>query len=66
MTGGSSLPTLPPARLPAVRAELGLLREAVDRKFADPARRALVHTADSQGIGGRHLTGERTPRGEPW
>ncbi|MFJ9079579.1 DUF2254 domain-containing protein [Streptomyces sp. NPDC102278] len=60
------LDTSPPAHLPAVRAELGLLREAVDRKFADPARRALAHTADSQGIGGRHLTGERTPRGEPW
>lgn len=58
------LDSLPPAHRPAVRAELELLREAVDRKFADPVRRALAHTADSQGIGGRHRPGERTPRGD--
>ncbi|WP_308296877.1 DUF2254 domain-containing protein [Streptomyces sp. ISL-44] len=54
------LETQPPERLPAVRAELALLEEAVQRAFTDPARRASAQTADRQGIGG-----ERRPRSEP-
>ncbi|WP_327418694.1 DUF2254 family protein [Streptomyces sp. NBC_01233] len=54
------LETLPAERLPAVRAELALLEESVQREFADPARRASAQTADRQGIGGG-----RPPRSEP-
>ncbi|WP_234323707.1 DUF2254 domain-containing protein [Streptomyces sp. NRRL F-2580] len=46
------LETLPDERLPAVRAELALLDEAVRRAFTDPARRAAARTADRQGLGG--------------
>ncbi|MDT9687327.1 DUF2254 domain-containing protein [Streptomyces sp. P9(2023)] len=48
------LDTLPPEQHAAVRAELGLLREAVERKFTDPARRYIAEQADHQGIGGQH------------
>ncbi|WP_190039539.1 DUF2254 domain-containing protein [Streptomyces fructofermentans] len=48
------LDTLPASRLPAVRAELDLLRDSVERTFIDPGHRALASTADSQGIGGRY------------
>ncbi|WP_328929547.1 DUF2254 domain-containing protein [Streptomyces sp. NBC_00190] len=54
------LETQPAERLPAVRAELVLLDEAVQRSFTDPARRASARTADRQGIGGA-----RRPRSEP-
>ncbi|MFF3686279.1 DUF2254 domain-containing protein [Streptomyces sp. NPDC002187] len=47
------LDTLPAERLPAVRVELGLLDEAVERQFTDPVRRAMAQTPDPQGIGGR-------------
>ncbi|MFE9629605.1 DUF2254 domain-containing protein [Streptomyces sp. NPDC006463] len=47
-------------RLPAVRAELVLLEESVQRSFGDPARRASALTADRQGIGGG-----RGPRSRP-
>ncbi|MFG2981099.1 DUF2254 domain-containing protein [Streptomyces sp. NPDC048258] len=47
-------------RLPAVRAELALLEESVQRAFTDPARRATAQTADRQGIGGG-----RRPRSDP-
>ncbi|MEV4946938.1 DUF2254 domain-containing protein [Streptomyces sp. NPDC053755] len=46
------LDTLPPERHPAVREELGLLREALGRSFPDAARRAIAERADRQGIGG--------------
>ncbi|WP_326655450.1 DUF2254 domain-containing protein [Streptomyces sp. NBC_01750] len=46
------LDTLPAEHLPAVRAELGLLDESVEREFTDPFRRATARTGDSQGIGG--------------
>ncbi|MET9609295.1 DUF2254 domain-containing protein [Streptomyces sp. NPDC006512] len=46
------LETQPAERLTAVRAELGLLDEAVRRTFTDPARRATAQTPDRQGIGG--------------
>ncbi|MEV6394621.1 DUF2254 domain-containing protein [Streptomyces sp. NPDC051907] len=49
----SLLETLPPEHLPAVRTELDLLRESVERAFTDPARHAMAQTADRQGIGGR-------------
>ncbi|MFF5788700.1 DUF2254 domain-containing protein [Streptomyces sp. NPDC012693] len=47
------LDALPPEQHPAVRAQSDLLREAVEREFTDPARRAIAHRADLQGIGGR-------------
>ncbi|MFG3346062.1 DUF2254 domain-containing protein [Streptomyces sp. NPDC048018] len=46
------LEALPPERHPAVLRESSLLRESVERAFADPARRALAQQADLQGIGG--------------
>ncbi|MFF3325651.1 DUF2254 domain-containing protein [Streptomyces sp. NPDC002889] len=46
------LETLPDERLPAVRVELDLLEDAVERVFTDPLRRATAQTADPQGIGG--------------
>lgn len=46
--------TLPPARLPAVRIQLGLLQESVERVFTDPARRAVAQKADRQGLGGQY------------
>ncbi|MER5935106.1 DUF2254 domain-containing protein [Streptomyces sp. NPDC002054] len=45
--------TVLPAHQPAVRRELELLRESVEREFTDPARRAIAGRADRQGIGGR-------------
>ncbi|MEV5974739.1 DUF2254 domain-containing protein [Streptomyces sp. NPDC051921] len=48
------LDTLPASQHAAVRAEIGLLRESVDREFTDPARRALASRPDHQGIGGRY------------
>ncbi|QES52505.1 DUF2254 domain-containing protein [Streptomyces venezuelae] len=50
------LDTVPPDHRQAVRAELALLRESVERGFADPARRAIADRADRQGIGGRART----------
>ncbi|MFD4319102.1 DUF2254 domain-containing protein [Streptomyces sp. NPDC058548] len=47
------LDTLPPSQHAAVRAELSLLQEAVEREFTDPARRAIAQQPDHQGIGGR-------------
>jgi uncharacterized membrane protein len=47
------LATLPAPCGPALRAELDLLDDAVDRMFPDAPRRARARTADSQGIGGR-------------
>ncbi|MFF1902003.1 DUF2254 domain-containing protein [Kitasatospora sp. NPDC058218] len=54
------LTALPDDHLPAVRAELALLDDAVEREFTDPARRAGARTSDPQGIGGG-----RHPRGAP-
>lgn len=51
------LAALPDACGPAIRAELGLLDDAVDREFGDAPRRADARTADPQGIGGRHRHG---------
>lgn len=48
------LSTLPDGCGPALRAELGLLDDAVERSFGDAPRRADARTADSQGIGGGH------------
>ncbi|MEV6106978.1 DUF2254 domain-containing protein [Streptomyces sp. NPDC051940] len=48
------LDALPPEQHPAVRAQLSLLRESVEREFADPGRRAIAQQADHQGIGGQH------------
>ncbi len=45
--------SLPSAQHPAVQAELELLRQSVERAFADPAHRAVAECADRQGIGGR-------------
>ncbi|MET9899656.1 DUF2254 domain-containing protein [Streptomyces sp. NPDC006446] len=45
---------VPPAHLPAVRAELELLEESVEQSFSDSVRRAIAQTADRQGIGGRN------------
>ncbi|WP_454314889.1 DUF2254 domain-containing protein [Streptomyces phaeoluteigriseus] len=46
------LDTLPPSQHPAVRAELRLLEESIEREFPDAARRAIARGADRQGIGG--------------
>ncbi|MFB7605507.1 DUF2254 domain-containing protein [Streptomyces gardneri] len=48
------LDTLPPSQHAAVRAELSLLQEAIEREFTDPARRAIAQQPDHQGIGGRY------------
>ncbi|MFF7530304.1 DUF2254 domain-containing protein [Streptomyces bobili] len=47
------LDTLPPSQHPAVRAELSLLQESIEREFPDAARRAIAQDADRQGIGGQ-------------
>ncbi|MFD9305670.1 DUF2254 domain-containing protein [Streptomyces sp. NPDC060048] len=52
------LDSLPSPQLPAVRAELELLRESIEREFPDPARQAIARCADRQGIGG-HDEGPR-------
>ncbi|MGW7363429.1 DUF2254 domain-containing protein [Streptomyces sp. NPDC054841] len=46
------LDTLPEPHLAAVRTELKLLDESVERSFTDPALRATALTPDPQGIGG--------------
>ncbi|MFG2755470.1 DUF2254 domain-containing protein [Streptomyces wuyuanensis] len=43
---------LPEEHLEAVRTELRLLDEAVDREYSDPDRRTAALTPDRQGIGG--------------
>jgi uncharacterized membrane protein len=47
---------LPPARRPAIDAQLALLAAAVERAHPDPAERALAATADHMGLGG-HVSG---------
>lgn len=47
------LAALPDSYGPALRAELVLLDDAVERGFGDAPRRTLARTADPQGIGGR-------------
>jgi uncharacterized membrane protein len=47
------LDTLPPSQHPALRAELSLLQESIEREFPDAARRAIAQGADRQGIGGQ-------------
>ncbi|MEU1039483.1 DUF2254 domain-containing protein [Streptomyces sp. NPDC005907] len=46
------LDVLPSTQHPAVRAELSLLQESVEREFPDAARRAIAQGSDRQGIGG--------------
>ncbi|MFF0478543.1 DUF2254 domain-containing protein [Streptomyces sp. NPDC004284] len=48
------LDTLPPSQHDAVRTEISLLRESIDREFTDPARRAIAQQPDHQGIGGKY------------
>lgn len=50
------LDALPPEQKPAVRRQLTLLQESVERTFTDPSRRAVAQQADSQGIGGQSST----------
>ncbi|MET9613592.1 DUF2254 domain-containing protein [Kitasatospora indigofera] len=57
------LAALPDECGPALRAELALLDDAVERGFDDAPRRADARTADSQGIGGRRA--QDTPREPP-
>ncbi|MFE1546284.1 DUF2254 domain-containing protein [Streptomyces sp. NPDC058718] len=61
------LDALPPPQHPAVRTQLLLLQEAVEREFTDPARRSIAEQADHQGIGGQHpdVTGIRNVPGPP-
>lgn len=47
------LDTLPPPQHSALRTELRLLQESIEREFTDPARRAIAEQADHQGIGGQ-------------
>ncbi|MCT4357046.1 DUF2254 domain-containing protein [Streptomyces sp. Je 1-79] len=47
------LDTLPSSQHAAVRAEISLLEESIEREFTDPARRAIARQPDHQGIGGR-------------
>ncbi|WP_406099306.1 DUF2254 domain-containing protein [Streptomyces sp. NBC_01013] len=51
------LDSLPPTHHPALRTEMDLLSASVERAFPDVARRAVARTADSQGVGGRSLSG---------
>lgn len=48
------LDALPPPQHSAVRTQLLLLQESVEREFTDPARRAIAEEADHQGIGGKY------------
>lgn len=50
------LEDLPPQQHPAVKAQLRLLQESVERAFTDPARRAIAQQADLQGIGGQSFS----------
>ncbi|MFD9030830.1 DUF2254 domain-containing protein [Streptomyces sp. NPDC059567] len=50
------LDTLPPSQHAAVRAEISLLQEAIEREFTDPARRAIAQRPDRQGIGGQYAS----------
>jgi len=61
------LDALPAPQHAAVRTQLLLLRETVEREFTDPARQSIAEQADHQGIGGRHpaVTGVRTIPGPP-
>ncbi|MFD3726302.1 DUF2254 domain-containing protein [Streptomyces sp. NPDC058671] len=54
------LDALPPPQQAAVRAELHLLQESIERGFPDATRRAIAQDADRQGIGGhpRPRTGD--------
>ncbi|MEV6329187.1 DUF2254 domain-containing protein [Streptomyces sp. NPDC051909] len=47
------LDTVPQELHPSVHAQLGLLRDSVEREFTDPDRRAVAEQADHQGIGGQ-------------
>ncbi|MFB7587115.1 DUF2254 domain-containing protein [Streptomyces sp. NPDC056169] len=49
------LDVLPSSRHSAVRTQLLLLQDSVEREFTDRARRAVAEQADHQGIGGRPL-----------
>lgn len=62
------LSTMPEECRPALRAELGLLDNAVEREFGDAPRRADARTADPQGIGGRRRRDahpDASPPGRP-
>uniref|UniRef100_UPI0028DCA0E1 DUF2254 family protein n=1 Tax=Streptomyces stackebrandtii TaxID=3051177 RepID=UPI0028DCA0E1 len=61
------LDALPAPQHAAVRTQLLLLQETVEREFTDPARRSIAEQADHQGIGGQHpaVTGVRTIPGPP-
>jgi uncharacterized membrane protein len=48
------LDALPESRHTAVRAEISLLEQAIEREFTDPSHRAIARQADHQGIGGRY------------
>ncbi|MFF9909165.1 DUF2254 domain-containing protein [Streptomyces sp. NPDC013457] len=48
------LDSLPAGQHPALRAQLSMLQESVEREFTDPARRALAQQPDFQGIGGQY------------
>ncbi|MEU4067562.1 DUF2254 domain-containing protein [Streptomyces wedmorensis] len=48
------LDSLPPSQHAAVRTEIRLLQESIDREFTDPARRAIAQQPDHQGIGGQY------------
>jgi uncharacterized membrane protein len=60
--------TLPAECGPALRTELRLLDDAVEREFADAPSHAIALTPDPQGIGGRHRQDappDASPPGEP-
>lgn len=61
----SLLTALPEKYLPAVRTELQLLNDAVDREFTNPARHAAARTPDPQGIGGGRRPQEPPPAATP-
>ncbi|WP_369142000.1 DUF2254 family protein [Streptomyces sp. R44] len=48
------LDTLPPSQHDAVRTEISLLQEPIDREFTDPARRAIAQRPDHRVIGGKY------------
>ncbi|MET7985714.1 MULTISPECIES: DUF2254 family protein [unclassified Streptomyces] len=62
------LAAMPDVCGPAIRAELRLLDDAVEREFGHAPRRDDARTADPQGIGGRRRQGaprDASPQGEP-
>ncbi|WP_431993242.1 hypothetical protein [Streptomyces albogriseolus] len=53
---------MPDGRRPAVRRQLALLDDAVEREYPEGVRRTLARTGDRQGIGGGGSSPADAPR----